>query len=53
MGPGTLYAVLARLEQAGYIEPLASDEDGSVFDVTGTVDSVCDAVLDRLRRHAP
>jgi DNA-binding PadR family transcriptional regulator len=34
IGPGTLYAVLARLEQAGYIEPMAAVERRRPYRIT-------------------
>ena len=34
MGPGTLYAVLARLEEAGHVEPLAADDRRRPYRIT-------------------
>jgi DNA-binding PadR family transcriptional regulator len=35
LGPGTLYGALARLEQRGLIEPLASDDRRRPYRLTG------------------
>ena len=35
LGPGTLYGALARLEQDGLIEPLASDDRRRPYRLTG------------------
>jgi DNA-binding PadR family transcriptional regulator len=34
LGPGTLYAVLARLEQAGLVEPLPAEERRRPYRIT-------------------
>jgi DNA-binding PadR family transcriptional regulator len=34
LGPGTLYAVLARLERAGLVEPLPSDDRRQPYRIT-------------------
>jgi DNA-binding PadR family transcriptional regulator len=35
-GPGTLYGVLARLEEEGLIEPLSSDDHRRPYRITGS-----------------
>ena len=45
LGPGTLYAVLARLERAGLIEPLESDDRRRPYRLT---DDGARAVASRL-----
>lgn len=35
-GPGTLYAVLARLEEEGLVEPLPTDDRRQPYRITGT-----------------
>jgi DNA-binding PadR family transcriptional regulator len=44
LGPGTLYGALARLEERGLIEPLASDDRRRPYRLTG-------AGADLLREH--
>ena len=36
IGPGTLYAVLARLEQAGYVQPMEAVERRRPYRITST-----------------
>ena len=36
LGPGTLYGAIARLEAAGYIEPIARDGDRRPYRLTAT-----------------
>jgi DNA-binding MarR family transcriptional regulator len=50
LGPGTLYAVLARLEQRGLIEPLAVDERRKPYRLTGSGAAALRAHLDGLER---
>jgi DNA-binding PadR family transcriptional regulator len=50
MGPGTLYAVLARLEQAGHIEPLESDDRRRPYRVTPAGRAAATEQLDRMER---
>jgi DNA-binding PadR family transcriptional regulator len=47
LGPGTLYGVLARLEDAGLVKPLPAEERRHPYEITaeGTV-----ALTDQLRR---
>ena len=35
LGPGTLYGAIARLERAGWIEPLATEERRRPYRITG------------------
>ena len=35
LGPGTLYGAIARLEQQGWIEPLAPEERRQPYRITG------------------
>jgi DNA-binding PadR family transcriptional regulator len=62
MGPGTLYAVLARLEQAGLVEPMPNQDRRRPYRITpagATALSIRLADLDRFvrvgrsRLHAP
>lgn len=50
MGPGTLYAVLARLEQAGFIEPLESDDRRRPYRITEAGRAAVAEQLDRIER---
>lgn len=50
MGPGTLYAVLARLEQAGYVEPLEADERRRPYRITGAGRAALTQQLDQMDR---
>jgi len=55
IGPGTLYAVLARLEQRGLIEPLEANERRRPYRLTDGGAASLDAQLremDRLMRAA-
>jgi DNA-binding PadR family transcriptional regulator len=49
LGPGTLYAALARLERSGLIEPLPADERRRPYRITAAGASVLRARLDALR----
>jgi DNA-binding PadR family transcriptional regulator len=48
IGPGTLYAALARLESRGLIEPLPSEERRRPYRLTGSGAAVLEVQLDRL-----
>lgn len=50
VGPGTLYAVLARLEQAGLIEPMESDERRRPYRITEAGRAAVAEQLDRMDR---
>lgn len=50
LGPGTLYAVLARLERRGLIEPLAVDARRKPYRLTGSGAAALRAHLDGLER---
>lgn len=47
LGPGTLYGVLARLEDAGFVKPLPAEERRHPYEITveGTA-----ALINQLRR---
>jgi DNA-binding PadR family transcriptional regulator len=48
LGPGTLYAALARLERRGLIEAVASEDRRRPYRLTDTGREVLRAQLDRL-----
>jgi DNA-binding PadR family transcriptional regulator len=50
MGPGTLYAVLARLEEAGHVEPLAADERRRPYRITEAGRAAMREQLDAMER---
>jgi DNA-binding PadR family transcriptional regulator len=50
MGPGTLYAVLARLERAGLIEPMPSRDRRRPYRITSLGESALAARLAELQR---
>lgn len=50
MGPGTLYAVLARLEQAGLIEPMEAEERRRPYRITEAGRGALAAQMDRMDR---
>ena len=50
MGPGTLYAVLARLEQAGYVQPLEADDRRRPYRITPTGHAALTKQLDQMDR---
>ena len=50
MGPGTLYAALARLEERGLMEPLAVVDRRRPYQLTGLGASVLQEQLTELRR---
>jgi DNA-binding PadR family transcriptional regulator len=52
MGPGTLYAALARLEERGLIEPLASVDRRRPYRLTGLGASVLQEQLTELSAFA-
>jgi DNA-binding PadR family transcriptional regulator len=52
MGPGTLYGIIARLERASLIEPLAMEERGRVpYRITGGGRRTLSARLAALRQY--
>jgi DNA-binding PadR family transcriptional regulator len=52
MGPGTLYAALARLEERGMIEPLAPVERRRPYRITGVGASILEEQLTELQALA-
>jgi len=52
LGPGTLYAVLARLERRGLIEPIPTDDRRRPYRLTGLGATVLQGHLDSLRRFS-
>jgi DNA-binding PadR family transcriptional regulator len=52
MGPGTLYAALARLERRGLIEAVASDDRRRPYRLTGLGATTLQAHLDQLQSFA-
>ncbi|HEY7332195.1 MAG TPA: PadR family transcriptional regulator [Candidatus Limnocylindria bacterium] len=50
MGPGTLYAVLARLEEAGHVEPLAADDRRRPYRITPGGRAAMRGQLDAMER---
>lgn len=50
LGPGTLYAVLARLEEAGLIEPLEPVERRRPYRITGAGSTAVAEQLDQMGR---
>lgn len=50
MGPGTLYAVLARLEEAGHVEPLAADDRRRPYRITPAGSAAMHEQLDAMDR---
>lgn len=50
LGPGTLYAVLARLEMRGLIEPLASDDRRRPYRITAAGAAALAAHLGEMER---
>jgi DNA-binding PadR family transcriptional regulator len=50
MGPGTLYAVLARLEDAGHVEPLASEDRRRPYRITPAGSTAMRDQLDAMQR---
>ena len=48
MGPGTLYAVLARLEAAGHVEPLAAEDRRRPYRITPAGRAAMRAQLDAM-----
>jgi DNA-binding PadR family transcriptional regulator len=49
MGPGTLYAALARLERRGLIEPLPAEDRRQPYRLTGLGATTLQSHLDRMR----
>lgn len=52
LGPGTLYGALARLEEAGLVEPLPSDERRRPYRITAAGAQALEAQLRAQRRVA-
>lgn len=52
LGPGTLYGAIARLEQQGWIEPLAAEERRRPYRITAEGLRVLRAKLTTLQRFA-
>jgi DNA-binding PadR family transcriptional regulator len=52
LGPGTLYGAIARLEQQGWIEPLAQEERRQPYQITTAGLQVLRARLTTLSRFA-
>jgi DNA-binding PadR family transcriptional regulator len=52
LGPGTLYAALARLERRGLIEPVPSDDRRRPYRLTGLGATALEAHLAHLQRFA-
>lgn len=52
LGPGTLYGVLARLEDRGLIEPLPADDRRRPYRLTGAGEEALRAELGSLERVA-
>ncbi len=52
LGPGTLYGAIARLEQQGWIEPLAAEERRQPYRITAKGLRVLRAKLTTLHRFA-
>ncbi|HVU92785.1 MAG TPA: PadR family transcriptional regulator [Jatrophihabitans sp.] len=52
LGPGTLYAALARLEERGHIRPLPGDERRRPYELTAAGAAVLQERLTAMRRFA-
>ena len=52
LGPGTLYAALARLERRGLIEAVASDDRRRPYRLTGLGATTLEAHLSQMQRFA-
>jgi DNA-binding PadR family transcriptional regulator len=52
LGPGTLYGAIARLEQRGWIEPLAPEDRRRPYRITAEGTRVLSARLRTMRRFA-
>ena len=52
LGPGTLYGAISRLEQQGWIEPLAVEERRQPYRITAEGVSILRAKLTTLRRFS-
>jgi DNA-binding PadR family transcriptional regulator len=52
LGPGTLYGAIGRLEQLGWIEPLAPEERRQPYRITGAGVCVLRARLTTLQQFA-
>jgi DNA-binding PadR family transcriptional regulator len=52
LGPGTLYAALARLEERGYVRALASQERRRPYEITAEGQALLRHRLEAMRRFA-
>lgn len=52
LGPGTLYGAIARLEQAGWIEPLPAEERRQPYRITAEGLRILRAKLTTLQQFA-
>ena len=52
LGPGTLYGAISRLEQQGWIEPLAVEERRQPYRITAEGVSILRAKLTTLQRFS-
>jgi DNA-binding PadR family transcriptional regulator len=52
LGPGTLYAALARLEERGHIRPLAGDDRRRPYEITAAGAEVLRQRLEAMRSFA-
>jgi DNA-binding PadR family transcriptional regulator len=52
LGPGTLYAALARLEERGYVRPLPGEERRRPYEITAAGAQVLQERLRAMRRFA-
>lgn len=52
LGPGTLYAALARLEERGYVRALPGDERRRPYEITAAGATVLRQRLEAMRRFA-
>jgi DNA-binding PadR family transcriptional regulator len=50
LGPGTLYGAIARLEQKGWIRPVASDDRRQPYAITGAGREFLTCELERMNR---
>jgi DNA-binding PadR family transcriptional regulator len=50
LGPGTLYGAITRLEQKGWIRPVASDDRRQPYAITGAGREFLTCELERMNR---
>jgi DNA-binding PadR family transcriptional regulator len=50
LGPGTLYGAITRLEQKGWIRPVASDDRRQPYAITGAGREFLTSELERMNR---